>query len=133
MNIIHVAVGVLCNPQGEILFAQRPTGKPMAGYWEFPGGKLEAGESVHAALARELHEELGIDIGASSHWRVVEHVYPHAHVLLHFQIIREWTGEPHGREAQALCWQRLDAVHTQPILPATVPLLDDLANFVAIV
>ena len=133
MNIIHVAVGVLCNPHGEILFAQRPTGKPMAGYWEFPGGKLEAGESVHAALARELHEELGIDIGASTHWRVVEHVYPHAHVLLHFQIIREWTGEPHGREAQALCWQRLDTVHTQPILPATVPLLDDLANFVAIV
>lgn len=135
LNIIDVAVGVLCNAQGEVLFAQRPTGKPMAGYWEFPGGKLESGESVHQALARELHEELGVQIGASTHWRIVEHVYPHAHVSLHFQIVREWMGEPQGRENQALHWQKLtlnngvvEAAYTQPILPATEPLLADLAQ-----
>ena len=138
-NIIEVAVGVLVNAHQEILFTQRPEGKPMAGYWEFPGGKLESGESVHDALARELHEEIGADIGASAHWRIVEHIYPHAHVRLHFQIIREWTGELHGKENQALHWQSLnfnkdgsiDAPDTQPILPATVPLLPELAAFLA--
>jgi 8-oxo-dGTP diphosphatase len=135
VKIIDVAVGVLCNDEGEVLFAQRPEGKPMAGYWEFPGGKLESGESVHQALARELHEELGIDIGPSIHWRVIEHVYPHAHVLLHFQIIREWTGTPHGKENQALHWQKLvvrdgvvETQDTQPILPATEPLLVELTH-----
>lgn len=133
---IDVAVGVLRNAQGEYLFAQRPEGKPMAGYWEFPGGKVEAGESIHDALARELHEELGIDIGGSTHWLEVEHVYPHAHVLLHFCIITDWQGTPHGRENQDLHWQRLlisadgsvDTPSTEPILPATVPLLPRLAQ-----
>jgi 8-oxo-dGTP diphosphatase len=137
--ITHVAVGVLCNSAGEVLFSQRPAGKPMAGFWEFAGGKLEAGESVHQALARELQEELGIEIGASVFWRTVEHVYPHAHVQLHFQLVHEWRGTPHGREAQALHWQRLVfdaqgdliAPHTQPILPATIPLLRDLAAAVS--
>lgn len=132
---IDVAVGVLRNAAGELLFAQRPEGKPMAGYWEFPGGKLESGESVHDALARELHEELGIDIGDSAPWLEVEHVYPHAHVLLHFRLITTWQGEPHGREEQALHWQRLilnddgsvSTPSTEPILPATVPLLPQLA------
>ncbi len=133
---IDVAVGVLRNAQGEYLFAQRPEGKPMAGYWEFPGGKVEAGESIHDALARELHEELGIDIGDSRHWLEVEHVYPHAHVLLHFRLITEWQGEPHSRENQDLHWQTLrvnadgsvDTPSTEPILPATVPLLSRLAQ-----
>ena len=133
---IDVAVGVLRNAAGEYLFAQRPEGKPMAGYWEFPGGKVEAGESIHTALARELHEELGIEIGDSTHWLEIEHVYPHAHVLLHFRIITDWQGEPHGREAQALHWQPLmlnadgtvSTPSTEPILPATVPLLPRLAQ-----
>jgi 8-oxo-dGTP diphosphatase len=137
--VTHVAVGVLCNSAGEVLFSQRPAGKPMAGFWEFAGGKLEAGESVHQALARELQEELGIEIGASVFWRTIEHVYPHAHVQLHFQLVHEWHGTPHGREAQALHWQRLVfdaqnnliAPHTQPILPATIPLLRDLAAAVS--
>jgi 8-oxo-dGTP diphosphatase len=132
---IDVAVGVLRNAAGEYLFAQRPEGKPMAGYWEFPGGKVESGESIHTALARELHEELGIEIADSTRWTEVEHIYPHAHVLLHFRIITEWRGEPHGRENQSLHWQKLvvntDGVvstpSTEPILPATVPLLIQLA------
>lgn len=138
INIIDVAVGVLCNDAKEVLFAQRPEGKPMAGYWEFPGGKLEQTESVHQALARELHEEIGIDIGPSHHWRIVEHVYAHAHVRLHFQVVRQWSGTPVSRENQALHWQHLISVTTgvidtssvEPVLPATLPLLSDLAAFV---
>ena len=133
---IDVAVGVLRNARGEYLFAQRPEGKPMAGYWEFPGGKVEAGESHQQALVRELQEELGITITNGTPWRTVEHVYPHAHVLLHFIVVTAWQGEPHGREAQDLHWQTLNlnpqgevvTPETEPILPATVPLLADLAR-----
>ena len=135
-KIIDVVVGVLRNAQGEYLFAQRPEGKPMAGYWEFPGGKVEVGETHFQALQRELIEELGITITNGTPWRTIEHVYPHAHVLLHFIIVTAWDGEPHGREAQALHWQKLivtdDGIvrtpSTEPILPATLPLLADLAQ-----
>src|ERR1700731_641419 len=88
--VTEVAVGVLIDAQGRFLLAQRPPGKPYAGYWEFPGGKLEKGETVEAALARELHEELGIEIGGSEAWRVLEHDYPHAYVRLYFHKIRVW-------------------------------------------
>ena len=136
--IIHVVVGVLRNAADEYLFAQRPEGKPMAGYWEFPGGKIEAGETHFQALRRELIEELGITIRNGTPWRTIEHVYPHAHVQLHFIIVTEWDGEPHGREDQALHWQKLIVtadgdVHTpetEPILPATVPLLAELTRVV---
>ena len=134
-KLVDVSAGVLLRPDGRYLLGQRAQDTVYAGYWEFPGGKLESGESVHQALARELHEELGVQIGASTHWRIVEHVYPHAHVSLHFQIVREWMGEPQGRENQALHWQKLtlnngvvEAADTQPILPATEPLLADLAQ-----
>lgn len=96
-DLVDVAVGVLIRPDGAVLFGQRPAGKPYAGWWEFPGGKLEAGESVEQALARELHEELGIDVHESRPWVVREYRYPHAHVRLHFQRIVSWAGEPHGR------------------------------------
>ena len=136
LKIIDVVVGVLRNARGEYLFTQRPEGKPMAGYWEFPGGKVEAGESHQQALVRELQEELGITITNGTPWRTVEHVYPHAHVLLHFIVVTAWQGESHGREAQDLHWQTLNlnpqgevvTPETEPILPATVPLLADLAR-----
>lgn len=119
---IDVAVGILMKPNGDILFAQRPPGKPYAGYWEFPGGKVEPGESILDALKREFMEELGIAILAAEPWCGVEHVYPHAHVHLHFYISREWQGEPQSLEGQAFAWQ--GSVQLAPILPATIPLLE---------
>ncbi|QBQ96625.1 NUDIX domain-containing protein [Paraburkholderia pallida] len=124
--VTEVAVGVLVQPDGRYLLAQRPEGKPYAGYWEFPGGKLEKGESVEAALARELHEELGIDVTACHLWHTLEHDYPHAYVRLYFCKVTAWTGEPHGREGQAFVWQSLPA-SVEPLLPATIPVLEWLA------
>lgn len=120
--VTEVAVGILLQADGRFLLAQRPVGKPYAGYWEFPGGKLEAGESVEAALARELEEELGIDIAASEAWRVLEHDYPHAYVRLYFRKIWQWRGTPRGREGQALLWQRAP-VEVTPLLPAALPVI----------
>lgn len=137
-KVIDVAVGVLCRSDKTVLFARRPEGKEMAGYWEFPGGKLELGESVHEALARELQEEIGIQIGESIHWQTVEHIYSHAHVLLHFQIVRQWVGEPYAKEGQLLYWRNLlvngnnqiAISEVEPILPATLPLLESLAKII---
>ncbi len=117
---IDVAVGVLVRADGAVLFGQRLAGKPYAGWWEFPGGKLEAGETVTQALARELHEELGIAIDGSSRWVVREHVYPHAHVRLHFHRIESWRHEVRPREGQALRWLRPDAIDAAPLLPAAI-------------
>jgi 8-oxo-dGTP diphosphatase len=125
--VTEVAVGILLRADGCFLLGQRPAGKPYAGYWEFPGGKLEAGESVEAALARELHEELGIVMNSSQPWRVLEHDYPHAYVRLHLHKIRDWHGEPVGREGQALSWQRAPAEVT-PLLPAAIPMIEWLAE-----
>lgn len=119
---IDVAVGILMKPNGDVLMAQRPQGKPYAGYWEFPGGKVEPGESVLDALKREFAEEIDVQILSAEPWCGVEHVYPHAHVRLHFYISREWKGEPHGLEAQQLAWQ--GSFEVSPILPATIPLLE---------
>ena len=119
---IDVAVGILLRGNGEVLLGQRPPGKPYAGYWEFPGGKVEAGEAVFAALQREFLEELGIHVISGEEWCGVAHVYPHAHVHLHFYICRQWQGEPQSLEGQAFAWQ--GAVDVQPLLPATVPLLE---------
>ena len=124
--VTEVAVGVLIDADGRFLLAQRPPGKPYAGYWEFPGGKLEKGETVEAALARELHEELGIEIDGSEAWRVLEHDYPHAYVRLYFHKIRGWRGTLEGKEGQAFLWQRtpVDAVEVSPLLPAALPVID---------
>lgn len=119
---IDVAVGILMKPNGDVLLGQRPPGKPYAGYWEFPGGKVEAGEPILEALRREFVEELGIHIVSAEEWCGVEHVYEHAHVRLHFFISREWRGEPQSLEGQAFAWQ--GAVGVEPLLPATIPLLE---------
>lgn len=124
---VDVAVGVLIAPDGRFLLTSRPEGKVYAGYWEFPGGKVEPGESVHAALARELHEELGLEIAASEPWREWVMDYPHARVRLHFRKVFVWRGEPQMREGQTMAWERLP-VQSQPVLPGTVPVLQWLAE-----
>jgi len=124
---VEVAVGVLRRADGALLFAQRPEGKPYAGWWEFPGGKVEAGESVVEALARELHEELGIVIEQGEPLEVVEFSYPHARVRLHFLVVSRWRGEPCSREGQAFSWQQPGAVAVGPLLPASVPVIERLA------
>lgn len=123
MKPVEVAVGVLCREDGAVLLGQRPAGKPYAGWWEFPGGKVEAGETVAQALARELDEELGIGVLDSLPWVVRDHVYPHATVRLHFRRIWQWRGEPRGREGQRFAWRSPDAPEVAPLLPATWPVL----------
>ncbi|MEN9314723.1 MAG: 8-oxo-dGTP diphosphatase [Pseudomonadota bacterium] len=120
---VDVAVGVVVRDDGAVLLGQRPTGKPYAGWWEFPGGKLEAGESVHAALVRELDEELGLRVRASCPWVVRRFVYPHATVLLHFRRVFDFEGAPESREGQAFAWLRPGAIDVAPLLPATVPVI----------
>jgi 8-oxo-dGTP diphosphatase len=119
---VDVAVGVLIDAAGRFLLTSRPPGKVWAGYWEFPGGKLEAGESVEAALRRELHEELGITIGAVEPWQTELIDYPHARVRLHFCKVREWQGEMQMREGQRMAWEQLP-VSVAPVLPGTLPVL----------
>ena len=132
--VVDVAVGVLIRPDGRFLLASRPEGKPYAHYWEFPGGKLEPGETVATALARELHEELGVEISAVRPWVVREFEYPHAHVRLHFCRVVDWQREPHAREGQAFRFCSLDDLPAGPLLPATIPVLRwlDLAPHYAI-
>jgi 8-oxo-dGTP diphosphatase len=120
---VDVAVGVLLDEAGHFLLTSRPEGKVYAGYWEFPGGKLEAGESVEAALRRELHEELGITIGTVLPWNVTLVDYAHARVRLHFCKVREWRGAFEMREGQAMAWQTLP-VEVAPVLPGTLPVLE---------
>jgi len=125
--VTEVAVGVLLRADDAFLLTSRPAGKPYAGYWEFPGGKLEAGESVEQALRRELQEELGITIGPVTPWRTELVDYPHALVRLHFCKVFEWAGELEMREAQDFAWQQLP-VEVQPVLPGTVPVLQWFAT-----
>jgi 8-oxo-dGTP diphosphatase len=126
--VTEVAAGILLDAEGRYLLGQRPEGKPYAGYWEVPGGKIENGESVFEALKRELQEELGIDIESSEDLVVLEYDYPHAYVRLHVSIIRKWIGVPKGCEGQSLSWQLLgDTIPTvAPLLPAAWPMLEKL-------
>ncbi|WP_089959953.1 NUDIX domain-containing protein [Limnohabitans sp. 2KL-3] len=125
--VVDVAVGVLLQADGHFLLTSRPEGKVYAGYWEFPGGKLEAGESVEQALRRELQEELGITIGAAQVWKTQMVDYPHALVRLHFCKVWDWQGELQMREAQSHAWQLLPVAVT-PVLPGTIPVLAWLAE-----
>jgi 8-oxo-dGTP diphosphatase len=119
---IEVAVGVLIRADGAFLLTTRPPGKVYEGYWEFPGGKLEAGESVEIALRRELQEEIGITIGAVQAWKQELVDYPHALVRLNFCKVYDWTGQLHMHEGQSFSWQQLP-VQVTPVLPGTVPVL----------
>jgi len=113
-----VAVGVLHRPDGQVLFAQHPAGKAYAGYWEFPGGKIEAGESPLSGLTRELSEELGIRVKAATEWLTQRHAYPHAHVELRFFLVSDWDGEIAPQEGQHVAWQTPGAYTVGPMLPA---------------
>lgn len=123
MAPVEVAVGVVVRPDGRVLLGQRVAGKPYAGWWEFPGGKLERGESVGDALARELHEELGLERVRSTPWVVRTFTYPHATVRLHFRRVEHWRGDPVSREGQAFAWFDPVRVDCAPLLPATVPVI----------
>jgi 8-oxo-dGTP diphosphatase len=125
--VTDVAVGVLIDAQGRFLLTSRPPGKVYEGYWEFPGGKLEAGETVAQALRRELQEEIGVTIGEVQAWREKLVDYPHALVRLHFCKVFDWQGELHMHEGQTYAWQTLP-VSVQPVLPGTVPVLEWLAE-----
>ena len=124
---VAVAVGVLFDGSGRFLLTSRPAGKVYAGHWEFPGGKLERGESVETALRRELHEELGITVGAVRPWKIEVIDYEHARVRLHFCKVFDWTGAFEMRERQEMSWQRLP-VAVAPVLPGTLPVLRWLAD-----
>lgn len=123
----EVAVGILIRGDGALLLSTRPEGKPYAGYWEFPGGKIEAGETVEQALRRELQEELGIMIAAAEVWKVTEHDYPHALVRLHWCKVTQWTGDFEMREGQTMRWQQLP-LDVSPVLPGALPVLAWLAK-----
>jgi 8-oxo-dGTP diphosphatase len=125
-KVVEVAAAVIERPDGSFLLARRPAGKVYAGWWEFPGGKIEAGEPAEAALARELHEELGIDVRKAYPWITRKHVYEHATVLLKFFRVVEWRGEPQPREKQTFTWQRIDEPIAEPMLPANAPVLASL-------
>jgi len=120
---VEVAAAVILRADGRFLLAQRPPGKAYAGYWEFPGGKLERGESAEDALRRELREELGVDAVTVFPWLTRDYDYTHAAVRLRFFKVVSWRGEPHGREAQQLAWQSTRDLNVTPLLPANGPIL----------
>ena len=126
---VHVVAGVLYQSTGAFLLSSRPAGKPYAGYWEFAGGKVEAGESALAALQREFHEELGIHIEHATPWLTKIHDYEHARVRLCFYRIAasDWHGSLQAREGQSWCWQQPGDFSVAPMLPANGPILAALA------
>ncbi len=125
-DVLVVAAGVLLRDR-RFLMASRPRGKVYGGYWEFPGGKAEAGETPRTALIRELAEELGIEVVRADPWIVREHLYPHAHVRLHFFRVSAWCGEPHPHEGQRLAWLAPQDAPPEPMLPANGPVLRALS------
>lgn len=122
MKLTRVAAAVILKPDGRFLLAQRPEGKPYPGYWEFPGGKIERGESAYDALVRELKEELDITITDATPWLTRVHAYTHATVHLAFFRVTGWRGEPRGLEGQAHVWQSIRALDVAPMLPANSPI-----------
>ena len=126
-SLVQVAVGVLVRTDDAFLLTSRPEGKAYAGYWEFPGGKLEAGETVEQALRRELQEEIGITIENCTLWKTERIDYPHALVQLNFCKVTQWSGDLQMLESQAFAWQQLP-VTVKPVLPGTIPVLQWFAQ-----
>lgn len=122
-DIVEVAAAVITRPDGSFLLARRPAGKPYAGYWEFPGGKVKPDESLLHALSRELLEELCIHVEHAYPWITRTFTYPHAAVCLHFYRVVQWHGEPYPQENQKLSWQFANNVSVEPMLPANAPVL----------
>jgi 8-oxo-dGTP diphosphatase len=131
VTLVLVAAVALIDADGRVLLAQRPVGKAMAGLWEFPGGKVEPGETPEAALIRELHEELGIDTWASclAPLTFASHAYESFHLLMPLFACRKWEGVPEAREAQALRWVRPERLRDYPMPPADLPLIPVLRDW----
>lgn len=126
LPLIEVACGVLQRADGQVLLAQRPEGKIAAGYWEFPGGKIEPGESADEALLRELHEELGVAVRAARPLIRLRHAYHNRIVILDTWLVTDFDGQPQSRENQALAWVALDAIAAYTTLPTVAPILKPL-------
>jgi 8-oxo-dGTP diphosphatase len=131
MKIILVSAVALIDVDGRVLLAQRPPGKSLAGLWEFPGGKVEAGETPEAALIRELHEEIGIDTHASclAPLSFASHSYDDFHLLMPLFACRRWQGTPQPREGQVLKWVRAADLRNYPMPPADLPLIPVLRDW----
>ena len=128
--IVLVAAVALVDPDGRVLLAERPAGKSMAGLWEFPGGKVDAGETPEAALIRELAEELGIDVTASclAPLTFASHTYRDFHLLMPLYVCRKWSGIPAAREGQRLAWVWPARLGDYPMPPADAPLVASLRD-----
>jgi 8-oxo-dGTP diphosphatase len=131
MKIILVSAVALIDPDGRVLLAQRPEGKSMAGLWEFPGGKVEPGETPEAALIRELHEELGIETWSSclAPLTFASHSYADFHLLMPLYACRKWGGTARAQEGQALKWVRKQNLRDYPMPPADIPLIPILRDW----
>ena len=130
MNIVLVAACALVDPDGRVLLAQRPQGKPMAGLWEFPGGKVETGERPEETLIRELEEELGIVVKEAclAPLTFASHTYPEFHLLMPLYVCRVWDGTVTAKEGQGLAWVRPNRLRDYPMPPADVPLVAHLTT-----
>ncbi len=126
MNHYDVAAGILCDSEGRILIAERLGDGPFHGMWEFPGGKIAAGESSQCALSRELAEELGIEVTACSSFMNLRHEYDDRVVTIEFFIVSDWNSDPIGREGQALRWVPPEALDADELLPADMPVVEAL-------
>ena len=131
MKVLLVSAVALIDPDGRVLLAQRPEGKSLAGLWEFPGGKVEPGETPETALIRELQEELGIDTWSSclAPLTFASHSYPDFHLLMPLFACRRWQGVPQSREGQALKWVKPGDMRNYPMPPADLPLIPILRDW----
>ena len=125
-NRIRVVAGILRDGAGRVLIADRTRSHSLKDHWEFPGGKVKAGESLGAALRRELAEELGIDIGDTRHFHYIEHDYPEFSVAVDFFLVTAWEGTPDGAEGQSIRWVEAHELKAERLLPADAPVVDAL-------